>query len=94
MTTELPDHVRHAVMEEFHRRHAAVSSLAVHGYTVLEEPDNYRVRLSYQWAGRILFVEYRYIPPPGWNTPALVRQILKYHDDEECWGAFCPDCGW
>lgn len=94
MTAELPDHVRHAVLERFHQSHASVSSLAVHGFTVLEEPGNYRVKLSYRWAGRTLFIEYRYIPPPGDQTAAVVRQILKYHDGKECWGAFCPDCGW
>lgn len=94
MITELPDHVRAAVLERFQSHHAAVSDLAVDSYTVLGEPGHYRVKLSYQWAGRTLFAEYRYIPPPGEKSPAIVRQILKYHGDEECWGAFCADCGW
>lgn len=94
MTAELPDHVRHAVLERFRDHHAAVSGLAVDSYTVLGEPGNYRVKLSYLWAGRTLLIEYRYMPPPGEKSPAIVRQILKYHGDEECWGAFCADCGW
>lgn len=94
MTTNLPDHVRDAVLKAFASTHTTVDGLAVDSFTILDEPGNYRVRLTYQWGGRTHTPEYRYIPPAEGTDYPLTRQIAKYHGNEECWGAFCADCGW
>lgn len=94
MSADLPDHVRDAVLEIFKRTHAAVEGLGVADVTALDEPGHYRVRLTYLWMNRTHHPEYRYMPPVEGTDYPLVRRIFRYHGTEECWGAFCADCGW
>lgn len=91
MSNKLPDEVEEQVLDYFTRTHAKDIEPVVNDYVDLGE-GNYRVTVTYAWARGQHSRVYRYFPPENGYT--VVRQIHGYHDEQECYGAFCADCGW